>query len=47
MCGFYGMFKAGLVSPESIVVLMNKWELTSRFSHFIADNPNVCFVVDA
>lgn len=39
--GFYGLFKAGLLSPEMIVSLMNKWEFTARFSHIIANNPTV------
>ena len=39
--GFYGLFKAGLLSPEMIVTLMNKWEFTARFSHIIANNPTV------
>ena len=39
--GFFGLFKAGLLSPEMIVTLMNKWEFTARFSHIIANNPTV------
>lgn len=41
MGGFYAAFKAGLVSPDAIVALMNRWEFTSKFSHIIANNPNV------
>ena len=37
----YAAFKAGLVSPDSIVALMNRWEITAKFSHIIANNPNV------
>ena len=39
--GFYGLFEAGLLSPDMIVSLMNKWEFTARFSHIIANNPTV------
>lgn len=39
--GFYAAFKAGLVSPDAIVALMNRWEFTAKFSHIIANNPNV------
>ncbi|CBK20920.2 uncharacterized protein [Blastocystis hominis] len=38
--GIYGAFKAGLVTPDAIVALMNKYEITARFSHLIANNPN-------
>lgn len=41
LAGIYASFKAGLVSPDTIVGLMNKYELTARFSHIIANNPNV------
>ena len=41
LAGFYGSFKLGLVSPDTIVALMNKWEFTSRYSHIIMNNPNV------
>ncbi|KAK8824009.1 hypothetical protein WA556_003334, partial [Blastocystis sp. ATCC 50177/Nand II] len=40
LAGFYGSFKLGLVSPDTIVALMNKWEFTSRYSHIIMNNPN-------
>ena len=39
--GFYAAFKAGLVSPDAIVGFLNRWEFTSKFSHIIANNPNV------
>ena len=43
--GIYGAFKAGLVTPDAIVALMNKHEFTARFSHLIANNPNVLVFV--
>ena len=44
LAGFYVSFKLGLVSPETIIGLMNKWEFTSRYSHIIMSNPNVLIV---
>ena len=44
LAGFYFSFKLGLVSPETIVGVMNKWEFTSRYSHLIMNNPNVWIV---
>ncbi|KAK8809244.1 hypothetical protein WA171_000828, partial [Blastocystis sp. BT1] len=45
--GFYGLFKAGLLSPDTIVALMNKYEFTARFSHIIANNPNASLLTVA